>query len=264
MMILRKTGKIHMQEFIKNNFKVKLVETEEELYKVRRLRYEELVLLHRDASTITFEESYTDEDRDCDNLIVVDITNDEVVGSYRFITKEMLARPNSRIKGFYSEWGFNVDDIKNQPYAVMELGKAAVHKDYRNGAVVKLMFQGAVRYAQEHNIRLMFGIITLPFMEDGDLKNLLSYLYRNYPSTDSSLQPYALEPNIPMDALPYEQVNVLEAKRHVPPILKAYLTLGCAFAKSACPRNKLLHHVDMLIMLDLEHINQRYAQYVLR
>lgn len=249
-----------MQEFTKNNFKVKLVENDDELYAVRKLRYEELVLLHRDASEISFEQSFTDEDRYCDNLIVVDTTNGKVVGSYRFITTETL----KHIDGFYSEWGFNVEDIKKQPYKVMELGKAAVHKDYRNSIVVRLMFQGALRFAQEHNVRMMFGIITLPFMENDDLLNLMSYLYHNYPSKDPTLQPYALEPSIAMDTLPYEQVDVLKAKRQVPPILKAYLSMGCMFAKSACPRNKLLHHVDMLIMLDLENVNRHYVDFVLR
>lgn len=249
-----------MKEFTKNNFTVKLVENDDELYAVRKLRYEELILLHRDASEISFEQSFTDEDRYCDNLIVVDNNNGLVVGSYRFITKETL----KHIDGFYSEWGFNVEDIKNQPYSAMELGKAAVHKDYRDSVVVRLMFQGALRFAQEHNIRMMFGIITLPQMENDDLLNLMSYLYHNYPSKDPSLQPYALEPSIAMDTLPYEQVDVLKAKRQVPPILKAYLSMGCMFAKSACPRNKLLHHVDMLIMLDLENVNQRYVDFVLR
>ena len=34
-----------MKEIIRQNFKVKLVETEEELYKVRRLRYEDTATL---------------------------------------------------------------------------------------------------------------------------------------------------------------------------------------------------------------------------
>lgn len=253
-----------MKEIIRQNFKVKLVETEEELYKVRRLRYEALILGHRDPSTITFEESFTEEDRDCDNLIVVDTTNDTVVGSYRFITKEMFERPNCRIESFYSEWGFNIDDLKKLPYKILELGKAAVHKDYRNGVVIKLMLKGASEYAKEHGLRLLFGIITMPEMTDADLRNVFSYLYYRSPQTDPNMQPYALEPSIPMDSVPIEEIDVLKAKRQIPTAVKAYLALGCKFAKSACPRNKLLHHADMLIMLDIENMNKRYAQYVLK
>lgn len=249
-----------MQEYVKDNFKVKLVETEEELYKVRRLRYEALVLHHRNPSEITFEQSYTDEDRRCDNLIVVDTNNGEVVGSYRFITRDILPK----IDGFYSEWGFNVDDIKNQPYGILELGKAAVKKEYRNGQVIKLMFKGASIYAKEHNLRLLFGIITMDEMTDGDLRNLFSYLYHLSPQTDPTLQPYALEPSIPMNSVPIDQIDVAKAKRQIPTAVKAYIALGCKFAATACPRNKLLHHADMLIMLDIENMNERYAKYVLR
>ena len=42
----------------KNNILVKLLETEEELEKARRLRYEELILFHRDRDDISYEESY--------------------------------------------------------------------------------------------------------------------------------------------------------------------------------------------------------------
>lgn len=42
--------KAHMKEIVRSHFKVKLVETEEELYKVRKLRYEELILGHRDRA----------------------------------------------------------------------------------------------------------------------------------------------------------------------------------------------------------------------
>lgn len=253
-----------MKEIYKDHFKVKLVETEEELYKVRRLRYEELICGHRDPKTITFEESFTDEDRDCDNLIVVDTNTDQVVGSYRFITKEMFNRPNCRIESFYSEWGFNIEAIKNQPYKSLELGKAAVHRDYRSGAVIKLMLKGASEYAKEHNIRLLFGIITMPEMTKEDLLNVFCYLYHTRPQTDPTLQPYALEPSIPMDSVPFEQVDVAKAKRQIPTAVKPYLMLGCKFAKSACPRNKLLWHPDMLIMLDLENMDEHYAQYLLR
>lgn len=253
-----------MQEFIKNNFKVKIADAEDELYQVRKLRYEELVLMHRKAEEMPFEQSYTDEDRDCANLVVIDMDNNTVVGSYRFITKEMLNKPNSRVEKFCSEYDFNVDDIKNQPYGIMELGKAAVHHDYRNGSVVKLMFQGAVRYAKEHGLRMLFGVATFPEMSDEELKTVSTYLYHNYKSQDPSLQPYALEPSIPMDAMPYEQVDVRRAKQLIPPILKAYLAVGCKFGKTACPCYKLLNSIGMIIMLDLDNINERYAAYVLR
>lgn len=248
-----------MEPIIRDHFKVKLVETEEELYKVRRLRYEELICGHRDPSEITFEESFTDEDRYCDNLIVVDTDTDQVVGSYRFITKDIV----KNIDGYYSEWGFNIDCIKNLPYNILELGKAAVHHDYRNGVIFKLMLKGAFKYVNEHDIHLLFGIITMPEMTDEDLRNVFSYLYHNRPAV-APLQPHALEPCIQMDSIPYDKVDILKAKRQIPTAVKAYLALGCTFAQTACPRNKLLHHPDMLIMLDCDKLNSHYAKYVLR
>lgn len=248
-----------MQEIVRNHFKAKLVETEEELYAVRRLRYEELICGHRDPSEISFEESFTDEDRYCDNMIIVDMRNNKVVGSYRFITKEIV----KNIDGYYSEWGFNIDCIKNQPYNILELGKAAVHHDYRSGVVFKMMLKGAFQYAKEHDIRLLFGIITMPEMTEADLKNVFSYLYHSSPAV-APLQPVALEPCIKMDEIPYDQIDVRKARRQIPTAVKAYYALGCTFAQTACPNNKLLHHPDMLIMLDCKKINTKYAKYVLR
>lgn len=168
---------------------------------------------------------------------------------------ELLTKANCRIESFYSEWGFNIDDLKKYPYGILELGKAAVKKGYRNGTVIKLMLKGAKEYAQEHNLRLLFGIITMPEMTEEDLRNVFSYLYSIRPQTDPTLQPYALEPSIPMDSIPVDKIDVAKAKRQIPTAVKPYLMLGCKFAKTACPRNKLLWHPDMLIMLDLENLD---------
>ena len=96
-------------DFCKNNIRIKLIETEEELFQARLLRYEELILLHRDAGDVKFEDSYDTWDEFCDHLIAVDVNTDKVVGCYRLIRRKHLEKTG----GFAMESNFNIEDIKN-------------------------------------------------------------------------------------------------------------------------------------------------------
>ena len=146
----------------KNNILVKLLETEEELEKARRLRYEELILFHRDRDDISYEESYNDVDRFCDNLIAIDTDTDEVVGSYRLINKEHLEKTG----GFACDATFDVTAIKNSPEKAVELGRAVVKEEYRDGIVIKCLLQGLFQYLLEYGAKYTFGIIYLPKMDE--------------------------------------------------------------------------------------------------
>lgn len=246
-------------DFCKNNIRIKLVETAEELQQARKLRYDELILFHRNAKDVRFEDSYDSWDVDCDNLIAVDINTNQVVGCYRLIAR----RHYQKIGRFAMESNFNVDDIKNQPYEILELGRAAVKEGYRDGFVIKMLFTGLFKYIKQNGIKLLFGVISLPEMSQKTFDNLMSYFYTMV-STDPTLQPFAKEPSFKLDILPTDQIDMADAKRNVPPILKAYIGMGCRFAPVGSMQNKLLCSKDVLIMLDIDKINQRYLDLVTR
>ncbi len=236
-----------------------MLSTAEELYQARRLRYEELILFHRERTEISFEQSYNDDDLYCDHLIAIDTDTKEVVGSYRLITRKHLKKINK----FACESNFNIDDIKNQPYNIMELGRAVVKNGYRDGLVIKMLLSGVLKYVNQNDIRLMFGSIFFPPMEEDAFDKLMSY-FNMYLSKDTSLQPYAYQPSIKLDRVPIDTINLSEVKRTVPPILKAYMSMGCVFASSAHLTDKVFDAPNTLVILDFATMNKRFVEFMTR
>lgn len=241
----------------RNNITVKLLETEEELEKVRRLRYEELILFHRDRSDISFEESYNDVDRCCDNLIAVDTDTDEVVGSYRLITKEHLAKTG----GFACDSTFDVSAIKNSPEKAVELGRAVVKEEYRDGVVIKCLLQGVFQYLLEYGARYTFGIIYLPKMEEKAFDNLVSYFYK-YRLDKNDLDISVLGPSFSLNRVPENEIDIAEVRKHMPPLVKAYLMLGCRFADTGCVDDKLFGSPGVMLVVDAQKADMRFVKYI--
>lgn len=246
-------------DFCKNNIRIKMVETEEELMQARRLRYEELILLHRNASDVRFEDSYDEWDKYCEHLIAVDINDGQVVGSYRIIRRKHLAKTG----GFALESNFNVDDIKNLPKEIMEIGRAAVKEGYRDGFVIKMLFSGLFKYVEQEGIEFLFGVISLPEMPEDVFNNLMGYFY-TFASTDPKIQPFGKEPSFRLDLIDPADIDVASAKRNVPAVLKAYIGMGCSFATTGNMQNRLLRTRDVLVMMDMSKINRRYMEFVTR
>ncbi|MBR5250891.1 MAG: GNAT family N-acetyltransferase [Clostridia bacterium] len=246
-------------DFCKNNIRIKLVETQEELDQARRLRYEELVLFHRDPKEVSFEETCDDWDKDCDHLIAIDVTTNQVVGCYRLIMRKHLPYTG----GFVLESNFNIDDVKKLPKELLEMGRAAVKEGYRDGFVIKMLFAGLFKYVDLMNVEVIFGFISIPEMPKDEFENLLGYFY-TMALTDPNVQPYAKEPSFDLNVIPADQVNVIEAKRRVPPVLKAYIAMGCKFATTGSNKDKLLHTKDVFVILDMKNINRRYIDFITR
>ena len=246
-------------DFCKNNIRIKLVETQDELNQARRLRYEELVLFHRSPDDITLEETYDAWDKDCDHLIAIDLNTNQVVGCYRLIMRKHLPYTG----GFVIESNFNIDDIKNSSKEILEMGRAAVKEGYRDGFVIKMLFAGLFKYVDMMGVELVFGFISIPEMPKDEFENLLGYFY-TMATTDEDLQPFAKEPCFSLNVKDAKDVNIIEAKRSVPPVLKAYIAMGCKFATTGSNKDKLLHTKDVLVMLDMQQVNKRYIEFITR
>ncbi len=60
-----------------------------------------------------------------------------------------------------------------------------------------------------------------------------------------------------MNLMSKEEVNVKEALKHMPPLIKGYLRLG-AFVGDGAVVDKQFGTTDVLIIMPVEHIDSRY------
>ena len=239
--------------FTSNNFEVRLTRNQEELDEVFKLRYKDLLLYYNSSNTNEngqFKDEYDDY---CDHLIVIDLTNNEIVGTYRLVKKEHI-----KIHGkFVTEYEYDISKIKQ--YEVLELGRAVVKEEYRNGSVIMLLWRGLTKYALANNIKYMFGTGSFQGINPEDYKHALSYIYYNHLSDEKVRVKTAHGPNSKLNLLKEEEIDPILAKKQIPPLIKGYIKIGATFGEDAfldVPFNSL----DVFVLLDIDTVDYKYIQ----
>ena len=152
-------------------YQVKTADQPEELLQVLRLRFD---VFFREFSTqkITYTLFPYDVDMHdflCDHLIVKDKSTNNVVACYRLLS----TNSGQDIKRFYSEGEFKIDELLALPGHKLELGRACVHKDYRKGSVISLLWKGLIDYARKSKTKYMFGCSSINRTEFGNLDQIM-------------------------------------------------------------------------------------------
>lgn len=163
-------------EFENEYYQVKTANHPEELRQVLRLRFE---VFFREFSTqkITFSLFPYDvdvHDFNCDHLIVKDKAQDKVIACYRLLSSKAHQAEN-----FYSEEEFDISSLIKKNENILELGRACVHKEYRKGTVIGLLWRGLIEYARKSETRYMFGCSSINRKDFSNLPQILGHLERN-------------------------------------------------------------------------------------
>ena len=220
----------------------RLAQNPEEVRAAQSLRFEVFNLELNEG----LEQSYaTGLDQDpfdavCDHLIVEHLPSQHVVGTYRLQTGTNAAKN----LGYYCAQEFEFTCFEPLRVAMVELGRACVHPQHRNLAVLGMLWKGIADYAKARGGRYLFGCSSITSQDAAvgasayaDLcrKHLVEPQWRTrpLPSFDCSLNQLAAEPV------------------QIPKLLRAYLTLG---AKICGPPalDRQFKTIDFLTLLDLE------------
>lgn len=190
-------------------------------------------------------------DEFCDHAVVIDSETDDVVGTYRFITSEHINNLNNK---FLLESEFNIDDIKKKGLLLLEVGRAVVQEDYRDGSVITLLWKLALVYAINNNIDVMIGTVSFHGTDPKVFEKGFKYLIDNY---QTSYDVYAI--NDKYDITLSDEVDKKEALHMLPPLVKGYMRMGSKFA-----RNVFIDYnfksVDMLVLTTIKLMDKRYLE----
>jgi putative hemolysin len=194
----------------------------------------------------------------CDHLLVVAHQPDgsmRVVGTYRLLRREGM----KKIGHFYSESEFNITPILRLPGQILEVGRSCVDPEYRNRAVMQLLWRGIGAYVTCFEIALMFGCASFHGTDPQQHATALSYLY-HYHLAPESLRSEALpERYIEMNRMPKEEVNVKEAFNSLPALIKGYLRLSGYIGKGAVVDAEY-NTLDVGIIVKTDLVTAKYAQ----
>lgn len=209
------------------------------------------------------EESYANE-QDCDkyddvchHLMVFDSQDDRVIGTYRMQTYEQ-----SRILGrFYSEDGFDFSKIpEDELRNAVEVGRACVHKDYRNGKVLGLLWKGIAFYMTYFKKIYLFGCCSLP----GQDVDLAFQVWENFKKRDLVWdKDWIVSPVESMKCFDENYVaknTYSEEDLTIPNLFQLYINYT---AKVCGPPaiDRQFNTIDFLICLNIENMDERSRKF---
>jgi putative hemolysin len=192
----------------------------------------------------------------CEHLVVRDRHTTEIVGTYRILTADRA----QRLGTFYADTEFDLTRLKRLRPAMVEIGRACIHRDYRSGAAIMLLWSGIVRFMRERGFTCAIGCASVSMADGGAnavrvydhvaSRHLAPIEYRVFPRQVLTLRD---------DVDPSQDVSAPD----VPPLLKGYLRLG-AWIGGEPAWDPDFNTADLFLMLPLARIEARYARHYLR
>lgn len=164
-------------------------------------------------------------DEFCDHLLVRDDTSGELVGCYR-----MLPPPGAiAAGGLYTATEFDVRALDPLRPSLVEMGRAVVRGDHRNGAVVLLMWSGILAYLDRCDYDYVTGCVSVPVAgapgepAGAQLRGIRDVVRcRHAAPPHHTVHPYR---PVLVDGRGLDDIAP-PARVTVPPLLRGYLRLG--------------------------------------
>jgi len=204
-------------------------------------------------------------DRDCfdpvaDHLLVVDHAlgpgSGGIVGTYRLIAQAAA----DRLGRFYSSDEYDIAPLLRLPGNLLELGRSCVHAQYRNRAVMQLLWRGIAAYVFAHRIDVMFGCASLPGTDLDRAAPELTYLYHNH-LAPPALRPFALPARrVEMCRLDPARLDIRQVQARLPPLIKGYLRLG-GFVGDGAVIDHQFNTIDVAVVVKTALVTDKYYRH---
>ena len=268
-----KNKTLQLKPFLKNkifpkleikDFVIKLAETKSELKKAQALRYS--VFYKEKKAKPSFPKKmmrldYDKIDKFADHLIVIHKKRkgikDEIVGTYRLIRGDIA----SNFGGFYTSSEFDLTNILNlyNYKQILELGRSCVHKDYRNGITMKLLWCAIAEYIKLYDINILLGCASFPGIDVQKFSNELTYLKSKF-SLPDEISVQSLENN---NYQIYRKNNIkendLKTFAKLPPLIKGYLRVGGRISDSFFVDYDF-NTIDLCVVVQTKNIDEKYKR----
>jgi putative hemolysin len=220
---------------------------------VQALRYQ--VFVEEMGARVAGAEDGLERDRFdgfCDHLLVREGEDGRVVGTYRALAGVQAAR----LGGFYSESEFDLGALKALQPQTVEVGRACVAPEFRNGLVIALLWSALLRYVLERGFRYAIGCGSVDTHDGG---HAAATICRQLLTHHLGPEEWRVHPRRSFVLEGWDDVPGAT----IPPLIKGYLRLG-AFVCGAPAWDGDFDCADLLLMLPMEQIDARYVDRLLR
>lgn len=234
-----------------SRYNLQFAKTEAELRAAQSLRYrvfnveldEGLNESHRQCLDV---DKY---DLQCDHLIVLDRKTEDVIGTYRIQTYEKAIQRH----GLYTSDEFDLSSIPEEILKqTVEVGRACIQKEHRNGRVLYLLWRGIAKYMEMTSLRYLLGCCSIKSTDPAEGWAVWDYLREN-DHIHSSLRVDTKNdyqcPEVDRDSEAGKNVTL-------PELFNLYINLG-AKTLSKPALDTAFKTIDFMILVDLENLDER-------
>ena len=234
-------------------FSVHWAQTTAEIEEVQRLRYN--VFADELGVKLQGEHGLDRDQFDAysRHLYVRDNQTGEVVGTYRIITPDVAQKT-----GWYTQQEFDISDLlqSDEASTLMEVGRACVHKDFRNGSVVLLLWKATLSFAKENGYTIIMGCTSVPIGANAPAINDVKELLK---SSGAFTEQYHIAPHIPFTSAQQTPVNP-DVKVVLPALFKGYVRLGGKVCGEPA-YDADFHCADFFTYLRMDGVSRKYARH---
>lgn len=230
---------------------VKTAECAEEIDALLRLRHR-VFLQELQGRRKLFRIDLDRHDLACDHLMILDRASGRAVGTYRLLSSRFF-------DAFYSESEFELDAVKALPGAKLELGRACIEPDYRNGAVIQLLWRGITAYMKQTEARYLFGCSSVQTLDPAAIRSTTFALRRLGP-TEESLGIFPKRGYRPDEfGMDLTTRSDTDPSPEIPPLVLSYVRAGAKMAPTpAIDRD--FGCADFFTLLDREALSTAFRR----
>ena len=230
-----------------SHYTVKVARERRQITELLRLRYQvfDVELGNAPEDSIGIEED--EFDATSHHLIVVENKTNKIIGGYRLRTSE------SNGNGFYSSQEFRLNDLPpNILRQSVEIGRACIAAEHRNGKVLFLLWKGLAKYLKATKKRYFFGCCSIFSQDLRDGICAFNQLEKGG-FLHEKFRISALKKNFT------EDFGKSNEEIELPKLFKTYLRIG---AKVCSPPviDSEFGTIDFFVLCDSQNINEKYRK----
>ena len=244
-------------EFERGDYLVKTAQNGDELEACLRLRFD---VFHREFMEVEQEHGVDIDKLDfiCDHLMIIDRRSEaKVIGTYRLNCTKFTSE-------YYSAGEFNLGSLLDGEGVKLELGRACIEKDFRNGVVITLLWRAIAQYLIATESTILFGCASVKTIDLIETASVYKYLEKRghidlskgvYP-TKKFLFPQLSE-TIKNLVLTEDQEKKIETE--IPALFKSYLRMNAKVLGEPA-LDKDFSCVDFLTVLKVSDLNPLFMK----
>ncbi|MDO9387495.1 MAG: GNAT family N-acyltransferase [Thiobacillus sp.] len=239
----------HVQSAPASRYHVSLAVDDSEIRQAQRLRYQ----VFAEEMGARLSSALPGHDVDlydpfCDHLLVRELGDGEIVGTYRILPPDAARHVGS----YYSEQEFDLTRLNFLRPRMAELGRSCVHPAHRSGGVLARLWIGLADYMTRYGYEYIVGCASIGMADGG---HIAASVHRQIVKRHLAPVEWRATPRtrLPIESLDDGRTAAL------PPLIKGYTRLG-AMVCGEPAWDPDFNTADLLMLLPMAQLNRSYAR----